>query len=126
MGLWPCIPSSAHSRGPARPRALRVGTGVTVDQPLPLLFLEFFLLFSEPLSPSPTSPMGGFCRLMDYHLEGGGRPQIPVFLKERINEPLRFVSGLALISVPALLRLGRPSAERKAGDYKALVVLPCA
>lgn len=63
---------------------------------------------------------------MDCHLEGGGRPQIPVFLEERrINEPLRVVFGLELISVPApLLRLGQPTAERKAGGYKALVVLP--
>lgn len=40
---------------------------------------------------------------MDCHLEGGGRPQIATFFKERrINEPLRVVSGLELISVPAL------------------------
>lgn len=64
---------------------------------------------------------------MDCHLEGGGRPQIPVFLKERrINEPLRVVSGLELISVPARLgRLGRRTAKGKAGSYKALVMLPC-
>lgn len=60
------------------------------------------LLLVSP-SLSPTSPLKGLCRLMDCHLEGGGRPQIPVFFKERrINEPLRVVSGLELILVPAL------------------------
>lgn len=37
---------------------------------------------------------------MDCHLEGGGRPQIPVFLKgRRINGLLGVVSALELISV---------------------------
>lgn len=50
---------------------------------------------------------------MDCHLERGGRPQIPMFLKERrINEALRVVSGLELILVPALAR----KAHRKEKD----------
>lgn len=53
---------------------------------------------------------------MNCHLEGGGRPQIPVFLKERrINELLRVVSGLvSLILVPARAGDGLLPRDRQA------------
>ena len=61
----------------------------TVDLGLPLAALSWAPL-SFPWSSVAllTSLTQGFCRLMDCHLEGGGRPQIPVFWKEkRINQP---------------------------------------
>lgn len=68
-----------------------------------------------PPSPTRASPVKEFCRLMDCPLEGGGRPQIPAFLKERrINEPLRVVSGLELIPVPAPAGDDPPPGDRQA------------
>lgn len=70
------------------------------------------LLFLISPSPTPTSPMKVFCRLMN--LEGGGRPQVSVFMQERINEPLGVVYGLELFSVSAQAGDGLPPGGRRA------------
>jgi hypothetical protein len=82
-----------------------VGSGPTGDRVQLLAAVAGSPLSSFLMSPFPscTTLVEGFYRWMDCHLKGGGRPQIPMFLKERrINEALSFVSGLKLISVPAL------------------------
>ena len=84
-------------------------------------------LLSNPDLPFPlphTTSLEGFCRLMDRHLEGGGRPQIPVFLKkEGLMSPLELSLGCS--SSRCLPWPGRQTAQREAGGSKALVMPPC-
>lgn len=130
LSLGPCsVPLPSLLRAEA-PQATGTAWGVGQHWPaLPLAALPRApLSFPCAPSPSPTSSLGGRVLRIDGLPPGKWRqtPNPCVLEGGRINEPLRVVSGLELISVRApRLRLGRPTAERKAASYKALVVLPC-
>lgn len=102
--------SQAHCAQQAHGHCLEGGP--TVDLLLLLAAIPETPL-SFPLS-QPLLPNERICRLMNCHLQGGGRSQIPVFLKQRrINEPLRVVSELELSSVSARAGDGLPTRDRR-------------
>lgn len=120
-----CSPSSAQpyfsSRAHATSQGHLPGPLALYGRGQQLAWFCLWLLFLEPFPPPPPSPP--LCLLLsspsssctppqwknsaDWRIIfwGDYRPQIPIFLTDKkINEALRVVSGLELISVLALAR----------------------